>query len=228
MPAPWLGLDDYARQMRESDLLLSLMLSPHPSYPPLEMAACGGVTVTTAFANKSAAALAALSPNIIGVEPTVEAISAWLDAAVMRLADVEGRAAAAAMPLPASWADSLSVVVPRLADELIVCRQVTARRPTADASCRGSSTGRATSTKSIASTRWSVDEASIRVGQSPGLLSLLTPVWNTPPDYLDALADSILNQDDDASFEWIVLDNGSVDPRTQAALERLSRAESSA
>ena len=57
-PAPWLGLQEYADQMRESDVLLSLMMSPHPSYPPLEMAACGGVAVTTVYANKDAARLA--------------------------------------------------------------------------------------------------------------------------------------------------------------------------
>ena len=58
VPAPWLDLAGYAQQMRESDILLSLMLSPHPSYPPLEMAACGGLVATTTFANKSASGLA--------------------------------------------------------------------------------------------------------------------------------------------------------------------------
>jgi hypothetical protein len=38
--------------MRESDLLLSLMLSPHPSYPPLEMAVSAGVAVTTCLGRR--------------------------------------------------------------------------------------------------------------------------------------------------------------------------------
>ena len=120
VPAPWLDLAGYAQQMRESDILLSLMLSPHPSYPPLEMAACGGLAVTTAFANKTSEALAELSANIIGVPPTLEGISEGLEAAVARLDDVEGRRAAAAINLPASWRSSLADVVPRLFDELAV------------------------------------------------------------------------------------------------------------
>ena len=120
VPAPWLDLAGYAQQMRESDILLSLMLSPHPSYPPLEMAACGGLAVTTAFANKTSEALAELSANIIGVPPTLEGISEGLEAAVARLDDVEGRRAAAAINLPASWRSSLAEVVPKLFDELAV------------------------------------------------------------------------------------------------------------
>ena len=118
VPAPWLDLAEYAQQMRDSDILLSLMLSPHPSYPPLEMAACGGLVVTTAFANKTSEALAELSANIIGTPPTLEGISAGLETAVARLDDVEGRRAAAAINLPATWRDSLADVVPRLFDEL--------------------------------------------------------------------------------------------------------------
>ena len=64
--------------MRESDILLSLMLSPHPSYPPLEMAASGGLVVTTSYEGKSARQLASLSANIVATEPTLEAITAGL------------------------------------------------------------------------------------------------------------------------------------------------------
>src|SRR5205807_8701042 len=77
-PAPWLDLHGYAAQMRRADLLLSPMLSPHPSYPPLEMAASGGLAVTTAYANKTAEALSAPSRNIIAVEPTIEAMAEGL------------------------------------------------------------------------------------------------------------------------------------------------------
>jgi hypothetical protein len=54
----------------------------------------------------------------------------------------------------------------------------------------------------------------------PGLLSFITPVWNTPPEYLEALADSILGQIGDPPFEWVVLDNGSTDARTRDVIER--------
>ena len=59
--------------------------------------------------------------------------------------------------------------------------------------------------------------------QEPGLFSLLTTVWNTPPQYLDALADSVLGQDADSTFEWVLLDNGSHDPGTRRAIERLAK-----
>jgi len=49
---PWLDFADYAKQVRQSDIFLSLMYSPHPSYPPLEMAASGNFAVTNSFSRK--------------------------------------------------------------------------------------------------------------------------------------------------------------------------------
>ncbi|MBV8913517.1 MAG: hypothetical protein JOZ05_10820, partial [Acetobacteraceae bacterium] len=74
-PAPWRDLAGYARQMREADLLICLMMSPHPSYPPLEMAQCGRPVVTTTYAGKTSERLQALSPNIIAVPPTIDAVA---------------------------------------------------------------------------------------------------------------------------------------------------------
>jgi hypothetical protein len=51
--------------------------------------------------------------------------------------------------------------------------------------------------------------------------SLLTSVWNTPAEYLRELAQSVLEQQDWRDFEWIVLDNGSTDGDTVAALGEL-------
>ena len=44
-----LSLDDYARLMLTSSVGISLMASPHPSYPPLEMAHFGLRTVTNGY-----------------------------------------------------------------------------------------------------------------------------------------------------------------------------------
>ncbi|MEJ0070473.1 MAG: hypothetical protein WDO24_19130 [Pseudomonadota bacterium] len=63
--------------LRRSDLLLSLMLSAHTSYPPLEFAACGGLAIHNTYATKTAARLTALSANIIAVEPTVAGHRGW-------------------------------------------------------------------------------------------------------------------------------------------------------
>ena len=135
VPAPWRDLAGYAEQMRESDILLSLMLSPHPSYPPLEMAASAGLVVTTTFANKSASALAAMSPNIIGVAATIEDVAAGLAAAAARLDDWPARLRGAAIDLPGTWAESFDAILPGLLDELALlqgpARPASARGPAA-------------------------------------------------------------------------------------------------
>jgi len=61
--------------------------------------------------------------------------------------------------------------------------------------------------------------AACRDFPDPGLLSFITPVWNAPPKYLAALADSIFRQAGDPPFEWVVLDNGSTDGGTIAFLD---------
>ncbi len=47
-----LPFDRYVKFLQTVNLGISLMTSPHPSYPPLEIAASGGVVVTNKFANK--------------------------------------------------------------------------------------------------------------------------------------------------------------------------------
>ena len=47
-----LPLEEYARWLLRSAVGISLMISPHPSYPPLEMANFGLLTITNKFANK--------------------------------------------------------------------------------------------------------------------------------------------------------------------------------
>lgn len=46
---PW---DEYANIVRKMDLGLSLMFTPHPSYPPLDLAASGAIAVTNRYGNK--------------------------------------------------------------------------------------------------------------------------------------------------------------------------------
>lgn len=86
-PAPWADYAGYAESLRQADLLLCPMLSPHTSYPVLEMAACGGRVVTNSYGPKTGAALAALSPDIIGVPPTLQGFVDGLHAAATRPAE---------------------------------------------------------------------------------------------------------------------------------------------
>jgi len=60
-----LPLEEYARLMMESYAGISLMVSPHPSYPPLEMSTFGVKTITNRFANKD---LSSFNDNIISLQ----------------------------------------------------------------------------------------------------------------------------------------------------------------
>lgn len=60
-----LSLEGYAALMLETYAGISLMVSPHPSYPPLEMATFGVKIITNCFMNKD---LHEFSDNIISVK----------------------------------------------------------------------------------------------------------------------------------------------------------------
>lgn len=67
------SIDEYANYLLDAAVGLSLMVSPHPSYPPLEMADFGVQVVTNRFANKD---LSVRSPNIVSLsEATPHALS---------------------------------------------------------------------------------------------------------------------------------------------------------
>ena len=61
------------------------MLSPHTSYPPLEMAATGGLVVTNTYGPKTADALTAIAPSIRAAAPDVEALAQAIAEAVAAL-----------------------------------------------------------------------------------------------------------------------------------------------
>ncbi len=108
--APRTSQAEYAELLRSADAGLSLMYTPHPSLPPIEMAAAGMPTVTNTFENKDAAALARISSNLIATEPTVEAVSAALAEAEERSERLDERAAGSRVNWPSDWADSLDDV----------------------------------------------------------------------------------------------------------------------
>ena len=66
---PWSAYPDF---LLNTDLGLSLMYSPHPSHPPIEMAASGVRVVTNSFGPKD---LSLLSPAILSAEPTAQALA---------------------------------------------------------------------------------------------------------------------------------------------------------
>lgn len=59
------SLEEYAKLLSRASVGVSLMVSPHPSYPPLEMAAAGIQTVTNRFEGKD---LSLRSVNILSID----------------------------------------------------------------------------------------------------------------------------------------------------------------
>jgi len=73
-----LSLDAYAELLSTSAIGISLMVSPHPSYPPLEMSAFGMRVLTNSYANKR---LSATHEGIVDLEVmTPEHMAAQLSA----------------------------------------------------------------------------------------------------------------------------------------------------
>lgn len=97
----------YGEILAGYDVGLSLMLTPHPSLVPIEMASAGLLTVTNTFATKTAERLAAISPNLIAAEPSIEGVTAGLAAAVARVDDHRGRVRDASVDWSSDWERSL-------------------------------------------------------------------------------------------------------------------------
>jgi len=98
--------DDYASLLRGHDVGLALMYTPHPSLVPIEMASAGMLTVTNTFENKTADALARISPNLIAAEPGIDAVADALCAATATAGDVEARVRGSRVDWSRDWNDA--------------------------------------------------------------------------------------------------------------------------
>ena len=107
--------EEYMRIVRRVDVGLSLIYTPHLTYPTFELAASGAVVVTNRFgaANMD---LNRYSPNILCVEPSVSGIVAGLRRAVALAEDEATRAAnAAKFGMPRDWPTALAPILDYLA-----------------------------------------------------------------------------------------------------------------
>lgn len=221
-PLPWMTFDEYARSVRTADLMLSLMLSPHPSYPPLEMAASGNLVVTNSFSVKTSERLQSMSRNILVARPTAESIAASLEVAVGRInAGMPSNDPSGSIALPLNWDGSLNDIVeqliPRLA-ELRSKRSVPDRLPAIGLPAEPKTAYE--TFRRDALTRRRRDGT---YQQQIGLLSFVTSVYNTDPKFLDELASSLFLQDGGTQFEWFILDNGSTVDETVSKLREIGR-----
>jgi glycosyltransferase involved in cell wall biosynthesis len=220
-PLPWMSFEDYAKRVRTADLLLSLMLSPHPSYPPLEMAASGKLVVTNSFSVKTVERMKAFSPNIIVAEPTAESIAAALKNAAGRInAGLSSYDPSGAVALPSNWDDSLGEIVPELMHRINALRSTP---PISDASL---AIGYPSTPKTeYESYRRACLARRRREGgyqQEPELLSFVTSAYNTDSVFLEELGSSMFLQDGGTQFEWLILDNGSTNEDTRRMLQELA------
>ena len=220
-PLPWMSFDGYAERVRTADLLLSLMLSPHPSYPPLEMAASGKLVVTNSFSVKTPERMRALSPNILVAAPNPDSVAAVLENAVGRInAGLASYDPFGTIDLPSNWDESLGGIVPTLK------KRIDALRKTPSRHAKFLSNGYPVKAKSeyerFRKRRLSERRRHANYCQDPGLLSFLTPVLDTEPKYLEELAGSIFIQDGGTNFEWLILDNGSSNESTRATLRTIA------
>ncbi|MBB3949427.1 hypothetical protein [Aureimonas jatrophae] len=102
-----LAWGDYAAFVRGVDLGLSLMDTPHPSYPPLDIAASGGVVVTNRCGIKTD--LSRYSDAILCADVSVDALVKALRDGVTLAGDRSARASAHARAgLARSWSKSFA------------------------------------------------------------------------------------------------------------------------
>lgn len=87
-----LGWHDYQELLRRMDLGLSLMASPHSSYPPLDLAAAGAAVVTNTFGAEKQS-LDRYSANIICCDPSLPSLIAGLGQGAALASDVARRSA---------------------------------------------------------------------------------------------------------------------------------------
>ena len=100
----------YAALISRMDLGLALMYTPHPSYPPLDLAAAGAVAVTNRYGLKQD--LSAYSSNIICADTDVASLVAALEVGARLARNQQQRAAnSAANRINRSWSEALRPVV---------------------------------------------------------------------------------------------------------------------
>jgi len=105
---PKLSLNEFVQILPTYDAGMSLMLSPHPSLMPIDMAAAGLMTVTNTYATKTSERLAEISPNLIAAPPTLEGLKRGIVQALGKVDDFERRIAGANLNWSRSWSETFN------------------------------------------------------------------------------------------------------------------------
>ncbi|MFM0380144.1 hypothetical protein PQQ72_24360 [Paraburkholderia strydomiana] len=111
-----LSWSEYAELVGTVDVALSLMSTPHPSYPPLDLAASGAVVVTNRFGNKTD--LSKYSPNLLCADLERDALVDALRSAVTLALDAELREQNFRNNgLLGGWEEALGGIIKNLSEE---------------------------------------------------------------------------------------------------------------
>ena len=218
-PLQWKGFNDYSKLMREADLLLSLMLSPHPSYPPLEFSASGNLVVTNSYSVKTPEKLEEYSKNIMVADPTTASVTSILEKALLRI-NLGGESFdpnGTNKLLPKNWDEAFTKILPQLQlkiDKLHSQKHVP-KNNSLEVINHFSNYGEYKKYKLFLRKNCYTELNKIK-------FSILTTVYDTNFSYLTELASSILLQKFSNNFEWIILDNGSKNIETINCLNEIA------
>ncbi|MEY2169639.1 MULTISPECIES: rhamnosyltransferase WsaF family glycosyltransferase [unclassified Rhodanobacter] len=107
---PTMNWREYGKFIRGVDLGFCLMSTPHPSYPPLDLAASGAVVLTNRFGLKTD--LSGYSTSILCSDLGVTELLQGLREGVRRAGDAAARRDAyARSQMPRSWVDTMATCV---------------------------------------------------------------------------------------------------------------------
>lgn len=99
---------DYGAALREYDVGLSLMLAPHPSILPFEMASAGQIVVTNTFESRTEEVLRAISSNIEPCDADPLSVAQSLEKAVVRVSQYESRVSGSEIDWVRDWDTTFS------------------------------------------------------------------------------------------------------------------------
>ena len=109
----------YGKLLREHDVGLALMYTPHPSLVPIEMASAGMLTVTNSFENKTAEAMTTISSNLITAEPSIDGVATALTEAARGVGDFHRRARGSDVQWSCDWQESFGDDLMRWVEDVL-------------------------------------------------------------------------------------------------------------
>lgn len=102
---PNMPLEEYKKMLPQFDLMLSLMATPHPSMPPIDLAMSGCVVVTNSSELKSQEEFGKICKNIIACHPNLDSLLDGLRQGIKRSGNLEQRYRNAVVEYPSHWED---------------------------------------------------------------------------------------------------------------------------